>query len=239
MTHARSPVRPVRAAVFAAVCVVLAGTGHAVTSGDHIPWQALLAAFGVMTAAAWLAAGRRRGLLSIGGGLLAVQAALHLAFAEGQRPRHAHTADTMGSMPGMSRAAADGVGGTLAAHGAGAAGHMNHDAAPGPLAEGSTAMLAAHLLAAVCCALWLWRGEAAFFRLLRCLDALAFTPLRLLTAADAWRTAVRRPVRPRPRARNARRPVDVLLAHVLSRRGPPHRAVPRDTAPTRLPAAAI
>ncbi|MFG2191264.1 hypothetical protein [Streptomyces sp. NPDC048639] len=245
MTHARSPARPVRAAVFAAVCVLLAGAGHAVTSGDHIPWQALLAAFCLTSAAAWLAAGRRRGVLSIGGGLLAVQGALHLVFDEGRMPRHP---DAMRGLPAMSRAAADGAGEALsaqgagealAAHGAGVAGHMNHASAPGPMAEGSGAMLAAHLLAAVCCALWLWRGEAAFFRLLRCLDALAFTPLRLLIAAGAWRTAVRRPVRPRPRARSARRPADALLAHVLSRRGPPRRAVFRDTAPIGLPAAAI
>ncbi|MGP3979496.1 hypothetical protein [Streptomyces sp. KR80] len=239
--------RHVRAAVFAAVCVVLAGAGHVVIQGDHIPWPALLAAFGLTAAAAWCAGGRRRGVLPIGGGLLVVQGALHLIFTGGQQaarldemhgvrsghgssamPRVDVTA-AMDAVPGMAAAAATtSEPGTMS----GIVTHLEHT---GHAGYGSAAMFAAHLLAAVCCTLWLWRGEAAFFQLLRCLGALAFVPLRLLLAA-ARRPAAPRPARPRParprpgtgaavaRLRSA------LLAYALSRRGPPYAAVYSTTA---------
>ena len=83
MTDARSPMRALRAALFAAVAVVLAATGHWSLSAHHIPPAALVAALGATAAAGWLAAGRRRGALSIGAGLLAVQGVLHLILAGG------------------------------------------------------------------------------------------------------------------------------------------------------------
>ncbi|MGP3924091.1 hypothetical protein [Streptomyces sp. 8N616] len=238
-----SLLRHVRAAVFAAVCVVLAGAGHAVASGEHIPWQALLAAFGVTTAAAWLGAGRRRGVLSIGAGLMAVQGGLHLIFAgghNGPRPSATQFSDGMGDMDGTgagampaAAAAADAVGGSGAVAADGEVlDHLSHLFHLGSAADGSRAMLAVHLLAGLACAMWLWRGESAFFRLLRCLDARAFTPLRLLLSAGAWRTAVLRPVRHTLRAAAvAGRLRSALLAHVLSRRGPPYGTVFGSTAP--------
>ncbi|WP_208106909.1 hypothetical protein, partial [Streptomyces sp. GC420] len=232
MTDARSPMRALRAAIFAAVCVALATLGHSYQSGREIPLSGVLAAFTVTGTAAWLAGGRRRGTLPVAAGLVAVQAALHLIFA-GSRPGAAHPhhdpamADTAGmpGMPGMAgaaraavtagaRAAADGTAAT-----GGAAAHTD-TAALAATGHGSATMLLAHLLAAALCGLWLARGEAALFRLLRALDALAFTPLRLLLAAV--RPAPRAP-RPVPRAARARvrRPRGALLAHALTRRGPP------------------
>ncbi|MGW8768421.1 hypothetical protein ACWGN5_38765 [Streptomyces sp. NPDC055815] len=99
-----------------------------------------------------------------------------------------------------------------------------------PMTSGSGAgMLAVHLLAALLCGLWLARGEAAFFTLARAALAYAFTPLRLLRAAlvpvvESPRRTVRRA------RRNARRPHTVVLAHTLSRRGPPRLSTPRATA---------
>jgi hypothetical protein len=84
MTDARSPIRALRAALFAAVCVTVAAMGHSSVSAHGIPLSALLAAFGVTAAADWLAAGRRRGVPTIGTGLLAVQGALHLIFSGGR-----------------------------------------------------------------------------------------------------------------------------------------------------------
>ncbi|WP_254705536.1 hypothetical protein [Streptomyces vilmorinianum] len=100
---------------------------------------------------------------------------------------------------------------------------MDHTAA----AHSSTGMLAAHLLAALLCGLWLARGEAALFALARTVGTLAFTPLRLFL------TVVRVPELPhpaRPRRPHIRRLHGVVLAHTLSRRGPPRLSVPRATA---------
>lgn len=192
MTDPRSPLRVLRAVLFAAVCVVLSATGHAVQSAHHVPARSLLLAFGATAALAWAVGGRRRGPLPIGTGLVAVQGVLHLTFASGQDHHHGHGAS---------------------------AASFASSALP------SSAMLGTHLLAAAVCALWLARGEAALFRLART----AFVPLRPPL------TAVRLPDVPRPRrprARTADRPRHgVVLAHSLSRRGPPPvLAVPRATA---------
>ncbi|WP_051871950.1 hypothetical protein [Streptomyces sclerotialus] len=248
-SDARPPFRAVRAALFAAVCVVLAAAGHAVMSGHGIPPGVLGAAFAVVGAAAWLAAGRQRGLPAIAGGVLTVQAALHLAFAAAQGSGHAHPAgDPMTS--GMSGTAgmhgASGTHGATGAHGMtgshgtagmhaghamagmsgdGAALHAGHDMAGGM----SAGMTAAHLLAALLCALWLRHGEAAFFQLLRCVAALAFRALRLLVAVCSGPAPERRqriPVRTRPRV-----PRWELIADAVSRRGPPPGAVLHVTAP--------
>ncbi|MER6616813.1 hypothetical protein [Streptomyces xantholiticus] len=91
MTDARSPMRALRAALFAAVAVILAAMGHSSLSAHHIPTGALTVALGVTAAVGWFAAGRRRGARAIGAGLLAVQGALHLIFAGGgQSGAHHH-----------------------------------------------------------------------------------------------------------------------------------------------------
>ncbi|MGW0733227.1 hypothetical protein [Streptomyces sp. NPDC002851] len=190
MTHARSTLRAFRAALFAAVCVTLGTAGHSYTSGHQVPLGGLLSALGVTGVLAWVGARRRRGPVAIGAGLLAVQGALHLAFAGAQE-----------------HAAAMGHG-------------QDHAAMAHTQGHGSAGMLAAHLLSALLCALWLARGEAALFQLLRTLEALTFTPLRLLGAA------VRLPEPPGPGRRpwswyGPARPRTAVLAHVVSRRGPP------------------
>ncbi|MBQ0985170.1 hypothetical protein KBZ10_11680 [Streptomyces sp. F63] len=224
MTADRSLTRLLRAALFAAVSVVLAATGHAVMSGHDIPLPALLAAIGITGTVAWLAGGRRRGVLSIAGTLLAVQAVLHLIFTDGPGTPAAHRRTPVGTLP-EAGAGASGTG-----NDGGAAGQFTGLAAPGEHSEHATlAMLAAHLLAALCCAVWLWRGEAVFFRLLRCLGSLALMPLRTLLRAARYGTpAAPRPVRPPlPYGEAALRLRGALLAHVLSRRGPPPRTRPR------------
>ncbi|MER6997849.1 hypothetical protein [Streptomyces sp. NPDC000410] len=169
----------------------------------------LLLALAVSGGAAWLAGTRRRGAFAIGTGLLAVQGALHLMFAGSDSrtasPHSAHAAHTMSGADPMAAEAMTGAADTSA----------------------SAGMLAAHLIGAAVCALWLAHGEAAFFRLARTIGTLAFAPVRLLLAV------VRVPrlpsaVRPRPRTRRLH---GVVLAHTLSRRGPPLILVPRATAP--------
>ncbi|MER5766633.1 hypothetical protein [Streptomyces sp. NPDC001985] len=202
MTDARSPLRALRALLFAAICISLATLGHTLVSGHDIPLTPLLPAFPLISALAWLAAARRRGALTIGLGLLAVQGALHLYFARAQlhgapEPAHHHTPDPTPDL--------------------------------GLLGPSPVAMVAAHLLSAAVCAVWLARGEAAFLRLARAVAALAFTPLRLLLAVvRPLPDPAPRPVRRRP-ARARRR--SLLLADSLVRRGPPAPLAPRATAP--------
>ncbi|MFI0925580.1 hypothetical protein ACH4TP_16835 [Streptomyces sp. NPDC021012] len=192
--------------------------GHSSMSAHRLPATTLLAAFAATTAIAWAAAGRRRGAPAIAGALLLLQGALHLLFSTaGGHARESHAAvPGLGNMPGMeSMDAMDsmGVGMTMGT--------------PTPMSSGA-GMLAVHLLAALLCGVWLARGEAAFFTLARAALAYAFTPLRLIRALVPVAGTPRRPVR-RAR-RNARRPRTVVLAHTLSRRGPPRLSAPRATA---------
>ncbi|WP_405016198.1 hypothetical protein OHV05_03055 [Kitasatospora sp. NBC_00070] len=73
-----------RAAVFAAAGVLLAATGHVLTSGVPVPGWALAAAFAGTGALAWLTARRERGPLLVTGLTVGGQAALHAVFSLGQ-----------------------------------------------------------------------------------------------------------------------------------------------------------
>ncbi|MEW1655119.1 PE-PGRS family protein [Streptomyces sp. NPDC093707] len=76
--------RGLRAAVFAAVCVLLAALGHAVMSDTAVPGWTLLAAGLATTAGAWCFAARERGPVLVGLLTVGTQAALHSAFSLGQ-----------------------------------------------------------------------------------------------------------------------------------------------------------
>ncbi|MDT7841825.1 hypothetical protein [Streptomyces justiciae] len=80
--------RTVRAAVFAAVCVLLAALGHVLMSGRHVPAWALACGTLLTGAAAWCLAGRERGLPTVVGLVVAAQTALHEGFSLAQ-PRAA------------------------------------------------------------------------------------------------------------------------------------------------------
>ncbi|TXS29424.1 hypothetical protein EAO71_12095 [Streptomyces sp. ms191] len=236
MTDAQSPIRVLRAALFAAVCVSLASVGHLFMSAHELAPSALSLAFAVTGGLAWLAGGRRRGTVAIGGGLLAVQAALHLIFSSVRShdgTHHAGLADTTPGDHALTDAAAPDAA-SSAAHLAGSV--MSHPMAadmeqPLTATAGHTplGMLAAHLLAALVCGLWLARGEAALFAIARAVGTLAFTPLRLLLAVVRVRVPeLPQPVRPRrPHTRRLR---GVVLAQARSRRGPPRLSAPRATA---------
>lgn len=238
MTHPRSPLRALRAALFAAVCVTLAAVGHSSMSAHAIPERSLLLAFAVTAALAWTAAGHRRGPLAIATGLTAVQGALHLIFGAGEHGSMSEAMGLMGPMDGMDgmgeMGAADAMG-SMDSMGAmdhmGSMAHTMTMGGAGASGPGSgLGMLAAHLIAALACGLWLARGEAALFALARAVAATAFTPLRLALAvvrALAPVPPVLRPVRTAP---YTRRPRGVVLARSVSRRGPPRPAAPRATA---------
>ncbi|MFH8466241.1 hypothetical protein [Streptomyces sp. NPDC017991] len=102
------------------------------------------------------------------------------------------------------------------------AGHMGSDAmsqsAHAMDGTSSLGMLAAHLLAALLCGLWLAYGERAAFRILRAVAGRLVAPLRLLLALPTP------PHRPRFRVRRGssdRSPWRLLLVHAITSRGPP------------------
>lgn len=229
MTHTRSPLRALRAALFAAVCVTLAAVGHSSMSAHSLPPRSLLTAFAVTAALAWTAAGHRRGPLVIASGLMGVQGVLHLIFGAGEHGAPGDPVDRHAEPATAAVSAADRMGSM--AHGM----SMEHDTALGGAATDAlmgsgTGMLAAHLLAALACGLWLAGGEAALFALARTVTATAFTPLRRALAVVRALAPVPpdlRPVRTAPYTRTLR---GVVLAHTVSRRGPPRPAAPRATA---------
>ncbi|MDT9698091.1 hypothetical protein [Streptomyces sp. P17] len=224
--------RTIRAAVFAAVCVLLAALGHVLMSGFAAPWWAVGAGFAVTAGVAWCLAGRERGLPLVVSLVVAVQAALHSAFefAQTRVPASPTGADAasaglgsaghsagpaMGSMGhdmgGMSMGFPSGDSPPMTHMDMGA---MGHDMSGGS----SFGMWAAHTLAALLCGLWLAHGERAAFRVLRAVAGWLAAPLRLPLFLPA-------PL-PRPRLRPRRRRSDrgprlLLLVHSVTSRGPP------------------
>ncbi|MFF5516468.1 hypothetical protein [Streptomyces coeruleorubidus] len=215
--------RTIRAAVFAAVCVVLAALGHVMMSGDHVPLGTLLAGWAVTSAVGWCLAGRERGLRLVVAVAVAVQTALHSAFS--LAPADGASAGPVPLRMGAMDMGADGNGamghdmGSMPSAPMSMSGHTGH-ASHAPDGESSLGMLAAHLIAALLCGLWLGHGERAVFRLLRAVGGWLAAPLRLLFAL---------PAPPPPPVRVRRWPSDraprlLLLVHAITSRGPPVRA---------------
>ncbi|MFE6822342.1 hypothetical protein [Streptomyces sp. NPDC057690] len=197
-------VRSLRAAVFAAVCVLLAAAGHGLATGDTPPLWADGAGFLAVFTAGWLLGARERALPGIGAATLATQAGLHVAF-DAARSRTAPR-----TMPAMPMTSAHGVHAYgMHAHGM----HLHAHTASAMTAHAT----AAHVLAALAASWWLRRGEAALWSLLRW--AVAFLP----GLAAWWRgTPVPLPVPSLHPAAPAPVPLgQLLLRHAVSRRGPP------------------
>ncbi|WP_328493137.1 hypothetical protein OHS59_10600 [Streptomyces sp. NBC_00414] len=235
-------VRTVRAAVFAVVCVLLAALGHVLMSGSPVAWWAMAAGTVATGGAGWCLAGRERGLPLIVSVVVVVQGLLHWSFslaqsaagpvASGRGTGSARTYSTdamagMGAMDSMDMGHAGHMGsghmssGHMAAEHMGA-GHMGSgtmgQSAHDMDGTSSLGMLAAHLLAALLCGLWLAYGERAAFRILRAVAGRLAAPLRLLLALPTP------PHRPRIRVRRGssdRSPRLFLLVHALTSRGPP------------------
>ncbi|MFD7584893.1 hypothetical protein ACFV84_05610 [Kitasatospora sp. NPDC059811] len=131
----------------------------------------------------------------------------------------------MAGMPGMP--GTSGLSGASAAHGmpSGTAHGMAHDMAHGM----SFGMIAAHALAALACALLLWRGDAALVRLFDLLGALGTVVAGVLVlpllALFARPFGYRPPAAPRPTGGRTRPSRSVLLTHAVVRRGPPALAL--------------
>jgi vacuolar-type H+-ATPase catalytic subunit A/Vma1 len=196
--HQRSgrELRVLRAAVFAAVCVVLAGAGHALASCATVPLWTLGAGFLAVFAVACALAGRERSLPGIVAVLAVGQTVLHTLFGLGQGGGTAMGSGMGSGMSGMSmtdvslveRAARIVCGTTAAAISpaqaqkiladarldTGMTQTMHHPAdAMSTSARSSMAvlpslsMLLCHLLAAVAAGWVMRRGDMALLRLMR------------------------------------------------------------------------
>ncbi|MGW6785225.1 hypothetical protein [Streptomyces sp. NPDC054987] len=225
MSPAMEPVvrclRALRAVMFAALCVVLAATGHMLMSGTAVPWWALPLGFGAAAATAWSLAGHERGILCVTGAAVAVQAVLHSAFSVAQSlvgpASPAASPDVVGGHTHHAALwASDAASAPTAVHPAGV-GHHGSGVLP-PVLASSTGMLIVHLSAAVLCGLWLAHGERALFRVLRAVGARLWVPLRLLLRPVAVAHRTRARVR---RRRGPRAPRRLSLVHAITSRGPP------------------
>ncbi|MET7572343.1 hypothetical protein ABZT04_28170 [Streptomyces sp. NPDC005492] len=188
-------VRSLRAAVFAAVCVLLAAAGHGLATGATPPLWADGAGCGVVFFMGCLLGGRERSLAGIGAAMLVTQAGLHLGF-DLARPRAGM------AMAGMA--------------------HMSaHSMAPMRETQAMTPhAVAAHVLAALVAAWWLRRGEVALWSLLRW--AVAFVPGLVAWWQDSPATLPAAPTAaPGHTTADAAPLRQLLLRHAMSRRGPP------------------
>jgi len=247
--------RAVRAAVFAAACVLLAALGHVLMSGTSVPWWTLGAAAVMVGGTGWALAGRERTLPLVVSVTVAVQAALHAGFSLAQAAAQPSGgvplvrrwvqhmlcaapmgADAMGRGQGSAMSAPMPTSGAASGAVSGAAPmpampavpsvgsgasmeHMDHMGGGHDMGGMSpTGMLAAHLLAALLCGLWLAHGERAAFRIARAFAGWLVAPLRapLVLPAPAHRPRIR----PR-RHPSAGRPRQLLLVHAITSRGPP------------------
>ncbi|MDX3520566.1 hypothetical protein [Streptomyces scabiei] len=231
--------RTLRAAVFAAVCVLLASLGHVMMSGTAVPWSAMAAGSVTAGGTGWLLARRERGPVLVASCVVAAQAVLHVSFSLAQALVASRTSgDTSLVGQWLGYALHGSPSGSDAGHGAMATslastnhgmsathsmGPMDHTGVVHSLHHGTdgtsgAGMLAVHLLAALLCGLWLALGERAAFRVLRACAARLVAPLLLILRLPPP------PCRPRVRAgraRSDRMPRRLLLAHALTSRGPP------------------
>ncbi|MFF3557950.1 hypothetical protein ACFYXL_31600 [Streptomyces tsukubensis] len=225
-------VRTVRAALFAAVCVLLAAIGHTMMSCCAVPWWALLAGGVATGGVGWVLAGRERGTALIVTLVVGAQKMLHWGFSLAQ-------AAAAPPAPGATPAGSAG-------HGAGAAetggshahsllmkmpmgmGHSAH-ASPDTGSDlghwlvssmPSLGMSGAHLVAAVLCGLWLAYGERVAYRLVRAVAGWLAAPLRPALTLPALPRRPRRLVR---RSRSRWAPYHLHLVHAITSRGPPLR----------------
>jgi hypothetical protein len=161
-----SIVRAARAAVFAAVCMVLTVTGHSVATGHQVAPSALGAGFVAAFGMGLAVGGRERSQGAITLCVYAGQLGLHLLFGVGVRshPVGVEASAMAATMNHMS-------------HLAGMPG-MPGSGMPGMAAHSGLAMVLTHLGAGTVAGWWLRGGETACWRLLRRMEATATATLR-------------------------------------------------------------
>jgi hypothetical protein len=216
--------RTLRAAVFAAVCVLLAALGHVLMSGSTVAWWTLAAGALATGAAGWCLTGRERGLPLVVGVVVVAQGALHSAFSftqsvgAGTGTGTGSVGTPMDSMDMVPAGTGFSVGMDTGMDMSAGMGHMTHGGHGPDVLSSSYGMIAAHTLAALLCGLWLAYGERAAFRILRAVAGRLAAPLRLALAPLAPPDRLR----PLPRRGGSDRAPRLLpLVHAITSRGPP------------------
>ncbi|MFE9859144.1 hypothetical protein [Streptomyces sp. NPDC005780] len=230
--------RAVRAAMFAVVSVTLAATGHVLMSEAPLPFWVPVTGFLALAVPGWWFAARERGPWLITGLTVATQGVLHNAFSAVQSATGTVAGTVPQAVAGAAAPPSDAMAGmhqmTHMDHSATATTMtgMDHSAAMdhvGPMSSmahtghnmagmSSTGMLAAHVLAALVCGMWLARGERAAFQTLRAVAGWLLAPLHPLLTAPL--PAPRRRLRPH-RGLSDRLSPGLRCARALDRRGPP------------------
>ncbi|MFC9330099.1 hypothetical protein [Kitasatospora sp. NPDC057015] len=226
----RPATRTLRAAVFAALVVLLAALGQVLVTGRPLPVTVLALAGGAVFAVALALGGRIRGFAAIAGVFLPLQLTLSVLFdlaqatcrpgAGGAGPHVFEPLVCRGGSVGAFLVGSTGQGGPLGTGGPGAG---------VPTAVGGLLLLLVHTLIALIAAFWLRRADAALTGLAESLRTLrdflqhratatAGRLLRLLAAPVPARPVARVPFPPASRAYVPA--VDVLLGPAV-RRGPP------------------
>ncbi|MFB7619433.1 hypothetical protein [Kitasatospora sp. NPDC056181] len=206
--------RTLRAAVFAALVVLLAGLGQVLVTGRPLPLGTLALAGGAVFAVAFALAGSERGYPAIAAVFVPLELGLSALFDLAQT-----TCPTLppGSARGFEPLLCGGgsLGGFLLGH---------------AVAEstGMLLLLALHAAIALAAAFWLRRADSALTGLARSVHTLGeftrrFLPtagrrLLLLTAPVPARPPARVPF---PRASRVRVPAEPVLLGPAVRRGPP------------------
>jgi hypothetical protein len=108
--RAGAGLRLLRAAVFTAVCVVLAAGGHSLASGRTVPVGALVCGWLAVFAVTAPLAGRERSLPGIAALLAVGQIALHAVFSMGQACAYAAAAPPWSYGSGAGGGSADSSG---------------------------------------------------------------------------------------------------------------------------------
>ncbi|MFF8957875.1 hypothetical protein [Streptomyces sp. NPDC014894] len=200
---AGSALRLAHTAVLAAVCVVVSGLGHDLSSGaSPSPWGYALA-LPPVCAAAWRLTRTERSARAVVGASAIGQLALHVLF--GLVSGHAtHGAAHSGGHMTPSRPPPDGL------------------IAATVLGSPASAMAGAHLLAGAVCGWWLWRGERSLVQLRRALGLFDRGRLRLVRTVLSGAYAGL-PALPAPAGHTepVRLPASLEPLRALFRRGPP------------------
>ncbi|WP_371483210.1 hypothetical protein [Kitasatospora sp. NBC_00315] len=220
--------RTLRAAVFAALVVLLAALGQVLVTGRPLPLPVLALAGGAVFAVALALAGSVRGFWRIAAVFLPLQLALSVLFdlaqatcRPGAAPAGLHAFEPLVCRGGSVGAFLVGDGGLF--------GHGDR-ALPGavPTAAGGLLLLLVHTVIALVAAFWLRRADAALSGLAQALRTLRDFLQSFVDAAAHWPRLLTAPVPARPLGRipfpSASREhipaVDVPLDPAV-RRGPP------------------
>ena len=223
--------RILRAAVFAALVVLLAALGQVVVTGRPLPVAVLAVSGAAVFAAALALAGSGRGFGRIAAVFLPVQLGLSVLFDLAQATCSPASGLTSSGLHAFEPLVCRGgsVGGFLLGHdGLGHGGRAVPGTGSVPTMTGGLLLLLVHVLIALLAAFWLRRADAALTGLAEALRTLgdflhskaptADRLLWLLTAPRPGRPAVRVPF---PVSGRERVPASVVLLSPVVRRGPP------------------